>query len=157
MGRLIDFDLRPDRRTLRQFGFIACVGFGLLALLAWLETAIFGFGLGEARIWLAATLGGLGLLSALLSAMSCSTVRIRVTSISLGSAASISRWSGPAAPGASNKLGGAGSAGPAVHLHLGNCKSLISTRRLRASRLPSAVATAGAVSPDAPVLKRSPT
>ncbi len=67
MSKLIDIDLRPDRRTLRQFGFIACVGFGLLALLAWLETAIFGFGLGEARIWLAATLGGLGLLSALLS------------------------------------------------------------------------------------------
>ena len=67
MSKLIDIDLRPDRRTLRQFGFIAFVGFGLLALLAWLETAIFAFGLGDARTWVAATLGGLGALAALLS------------------------------------------------------------------------------------------
>ena len=69
MSKLIDFDLRPDRRTLRQFGFIALVGFGLLALLAWLETAIFALGLGEARTWVAATLGGIGLLSALLAVL----------------------------------------------------------------------------------------
>ena len=65
MSKLIDI----DRRTLRQFGFIALVGFGLLALLAWLETAIFALGLGEARTWVAATLGGIGLLSALLAVL----------------------------------------------------------------------------------------
>ena len=67
MSRLIDIDLRPDRRTLRQFGLITFAGFGLLALLAWLETALFAFGLGEARTGVAATLAGIGLLSALLS------------------------------------------------------------------------------------------
>ena len=45
----IELDLNPDRRKLRQFGWIALIGFGLLAALAWLEWAVFGFGLGAAR------------------------------------------------------------------------------------------------------------
>ena len=67
MSRLIDINLRPDRRTLRQFGFIALVGFGLLALLAWLETGVFAFGLGGARLGVVGLLAGIGLLSGLLS------------------------------------------------------------------------------------------
>ena len=67
MSKLIDINLRPDRGTLRQFGFIALVGFGLLALLAWLETGVFAFGLGEGRLWAVGVLAGIGLLSALLS------------------------------------------------------------------------------------------
>ncbi len=35
MSQMIDLNLRPDVRTLRQFGWIALAGFGLLALLAW--------------------------------------------------------------------------------------------------------------------------
>jgi protein-S-isoprenylcysteine O-methyltransferase Ste14 len=35
MAQMVELNLRPDARTLRQFGWIALVGFGLLALLAW--------------------------------------------------------------------------------------------------------------------------
>ncbi len=48
--RVIELDLHPDPERLRQFGWIALVGFGLLAALAWLEWAIFSFGLGAARV-----------------------------------------------------------------------------------------------------------
>ncbi len=66
---LVELDLRPDARKLRQFGFIAFAGFGLLALLAWREALVFSFGLGEARLWVVGVLGGLGLSTALLSLM----------------------------------------------------------------------------------------
>jgi hypothetical protein len=49
MSKLIEIDLRPDARTLRQFGFIALVGFSAVAALAWFEALVFSFGLGEAR------------------------------------------------------------------------------------------------------------
>ena len=35
MAQMVELNLRPDARTLRQFGWIALFGFGLLALLAW--------------------------------------------------------------------------------------------------------------------------
>ncbi len=64
MSKLIEINLRPDERTLRQFGFIALAGFALLALLAWQEWLLFRFGLGGARLPLPhgfATVPGLAL------------------------------------------------------------------------------------------------
>jgi len=66
MSRLVELDWNPDRRTLRQFGWIALVGFGGLALLAWQEWLIFAFGLGSARPWVAGGLASLGLVAACL-------------------------------------------------------------------------------------------
>lgn len=67
MSKLIDLDLRPDEKTLRQFGFIALGGFGFLSLIAWMEWLIFAFGLGDAKPYVAATFIGLGVLSFLFS------------------------------------------------------------------------------------------
>lgn len=64
MAKIVELDWNPDRRTLRQFGWIALLGFGGVALLAWQEWLIFSFGLGEARPWVAGGLAGLGLLAA---------------------------------------------------------------------------------------------
>ena len=64
---MLRIDLRPDRKKLRHFGFIALAGFGALAVMAWFERLVFAFGLGEARPIAAGALAGLGLLSALLS------------------------------------------------------------------------------------------
>lgn len=66
MSKMIEIDWNPDRRTLRQFGAVALVGFGILAALAWTESLIFSFGLGAARPAVAGALAGLGVLSALL-------------------------------------------------------------------------------------------
>lgn len=63
MAGLIDLDLKPSERTLRQFGFIALAGFGALAALAWAESLIFSFGLGVAREPVALALGALALTS----------------------------------------------------------------------------------------------
>lgn len=49
MSKLVELNLNPDRKTLRQFGVIAFIGFGLLAVLAYYEMLIFAFGLGDAR------------------------------------------------------------------------------------------------------------
>ncbi len=65
MSRMIEIDFRPDERTLRQFGWIALVGFGLLAGLAWSESLVFRFGLGELREPVSAALAALGGLSLL--------------------------------------------------------------------------------------------
>ena len=67
MSKMIEINLRPDETTLRQFGFIAVVGFGFIAAIAWFELLIFAFGLGEARPYVAGTLAGLAGLSALFS------------------------------------------------------------------------------------------
>jgi hypothetical protein len=67
---LIEIDWRPPRRTLRQFGLVALVGFGGLAACAWFERLVFTFGLGAARPWVAGGLAALGLLAA-----ACSLVR----------------------------------------------------------------------------------
>jgi predicted branched-subunit amino acid permease len=63
MSKAISLNLNPDDKTLRQFGYIALVGFGLLAFLAWVERAIFAFGLGNAREPLAYAFLGLAALS----------------------------------------------------------------------------------------------
>jgi Saxitoxin biosynthesis operon protein SxtJ len=62
-ANLVELNWNPDRRTLRQFGFIALVGFGLLAALAWFERGVFAFGLGEVRPLVAAAFAALALLS----------------------------------------------------------------------------------------------
>ena len=67
MAGLAELDLKPDARKLRQFGFIALAGFGLLAVLAWNEAALFSFGLGSARTLLSASLAALGLFAGLAS------------------------------------------------------------------------------------------
>ena len=50
MSKLVEINFNPDRKTLRQFGVIAFVGFGVLAALAYYEKLIFSFGLGDARM-----------------------------------------------------------------------------------------------------------
>ena len=69
MAKMIELDFNPDDRTLRQFGFIALVGFGFVAAIAWFEVLLFAFGLGDGRIWVAGAFAGLALLSGLLSAV----------------------------------------------------------------------------------------
>lgn len=67
MAKLIEIDLNPSVKTLRQFGVIAFFGFGFLAALAYYEKLVFSFGLGEARIPLTIAFAGLGTLAALFS------------------------------------------------------------------------------------------
>ena len=67
MAQMIEVNLHPDERILRQFGWIALGGFGFVALIAWFEVLIFSFGLGDARVPVVAAFGSLGLVSALFS------------------------------------------------------------------------------------------
>jgi hypothetical protein len=67
MSKMIEIDWRPDERTLRQFGWVAVVGFAFVATIAWLEVFVFAFGLGAARPWVAGTFAGLAVLSGLFS------------------------------------------------------------------------------------------
>ncbi len=67
MSRMIEINLKPDVRTLRQFGFIALAGFALLAVIAWYEALVFSFGLGTARPYVAGGFVVVGVLSLLLS------------------------------------------------------------------------------------------
>jgi hypothetical protein len=64
---MVEINFRPDERTLRQFGWIALGGFGLLALCAWNGWLVFRHGLGEWREAVTLALAGLGVLSALCS------------------------------------------------------------------------------------------
>ncbi|MDG2048727.1 MAG: SxtJ family membrane protein [Myxococcota bacterium] len=63
MSKLVELDLTPDEKTLRQFGFIALAGFGALAAMAWFEVLLFGFGLGDARQAVSAGLAALAVVS----------------------------------------------------------------------------------------------
>jgi len=67
VSKMVEIDFDPDARTLRQFGWIALAGFGLVAALAWTESLVFSFGLGAARPWVTGVAGGLGLVAALFS------------------------------------------------------------------------------------------
>jgi hypothetical protein len=66
MARMIEIDWNPDERTLRQFGWVALLGFTGLAVLALQEWLVFSFGLGQARLPVAGGLLAVGLLAALL-------------------------------------------------------------------------------------------
>lgn len=52
MAQMIEINLRPDVSTLRQFGFIAVVGFGFVAAIAHFEVLVFAMGLGAAKPWI---------------------------------------------------------------------------------------------------------
>ena len=67
MSKLVEINFRPNERTLRQFGWIALAGFGLLALCAWQEWLVFRHGLGAAREPVAFALLALAGVSALFS------------------------------------------------------------------------------------------
>ena len=67
MPGMIELNLRPERRVLRQFGGLACVGFAALAALAWFGVLVFAWLPEAARPASAAALAGLGALSGLLS------------------------------------------------------------------------------------------
>ena len=56
-------NLKPAPKVLRQFGYAALVGFGLLAAMALLELGLFAGGLGNWRTGVAACLGALGVVS----------------------------------------------------------------------------------------------
>jgi hypothetical protein len=67
VSKLVEINFRPGERTLRQFGWIALGGFGLLALCAWQGWLVFRHGLGAWRDAVTLALAGLGLLSAAFS------------------------------------------------------------------------------------------
>jgi hypothetical protein len=67
MARMIEINLNPDDKTLRQFGWIALVGFGFVAAIAWFEKLIFAFGLGDARQAVAGAFACLALYSVFFS------------------------------------------------------------------------------------------
>ena len=67
MTKLVELNLNPDDRMLRQFGWIAFVVFSALAALAFGERWLFAFGLGELRFAVAAGLLAAALGSALAS------------------------------------------------------------------------------------------
>ena len=64
---MIAINLNPDDETLRQFGWIALVGFGFVAAMAWFEMLIFAFGLGNARPAVAGAFACLALYSVFFS------------------------------------------------------------------------------------------
>ncbi len=59
MSKMVEINFRPDEKTLRQFGWIALGGFGLLALCAWNHWLVFRHLSEAARA--AVTFGLLGL------------------------------------------------------------------------------------------------
>jgi hypothetical protein len=67
VSRLLELNLNPEPRVLRQFGFIALVGFGLLALAAHYEILPFSMGLGAARAPLVVGFTGIAVVSATFS------------------------------------------------------------------------------------------
>lgn len=83
MSRLVEIDFNPDTKTLRQFGFIAFVGFGALAALAYYEKLVFAFGLGDARLAVAASVAALGLLALVLGLVAPRANRLLYVGLSL--------------------------------------------------------------------------
>ena len=70
MSKLIDINLEPDDKILRQFGLLALVGFGFVATIAWFDVLIFAaFPLGAAKFPVVAGLAGLAGLCTLFSAV----------------------------------------------------------------------------------------
>ena len=70
MSKLIEINLEPDERTLRQFGVIALVGFGFVAAIAWFDALIFAaFPLGAAKLAVVGAFTGLAGLSGFFSAV----------------------------------------------------------------------------------------
>lgn len=73
--KLVELNLNPDRKTLRQFGFISLVIFGLLgALVLWKHRFLF-FELGDSARTVAMILWGIAALSGLFSLVAPSVNR----------------------------------------------------------------------------------
>jgi MFS family permease len=83
MSKLVEINFNPDTKTLRQFGVIAFVGFGILAALAYYEKLIFSFGLGEARMPVVTTFVALGTIAALLSLVAPRANRVLYVGLTL--------------------------------------------------------------------------
>jgi hypothetical protein len=83
MSKLVEINFDPDTKTLRQFGVIALVGFGVLAVLAYYEKLIFSFGLGEARMPLVTTFAALGAIAALFSLVAPRANRVLYVGLTL--------------------------------------------------------------------------
>jgi len=60
MSKLVEINFDPETKTLRQFGVIAFIAFGVFAALAYYEKLVFSFGLGEARMSVVTTFVALG-------------------------------------------------------------------------------------------------
>lgn len=65
MSKMVEINFNPDRSTLRNFGFIAFFGFGMLATMAWTESFLFSFGLGGSRTVVTGVFAVLGIYSLL--------------------------------------------------------------------------------------------
>lgn len=65
--KVVELNLRPDRRQLRQFGWIALIAFGLIGGLVLWRGGLFGLDFGGATTYVVGGLWTLGLLSGLLS------------------------------------------------------------------------------------------
>ena len=66
---LVKLDLHPDRKQLRQFGFIALAAFGLLGGVVLWKGGLFGTSFGDSGPAVAYALWGVGVLSAIFSAV----------------------------------------------------------------------------------------
>jgi len=83
MSKLVEINFDPDTRTLRQFGVIAFVGFGVLAALAYYEKLIFSFGLGDARMPIVTTFTALGSIALLFALVAPKANRILYVGLTL--------------------------------------------------------------------------
>ena len=83
MSKLVEINFNPDIKTLRQFGVIAFVGFGILAALAYYQKLIFSFGLGEARMPIVAAFAALGSIALLFSLVAPKANRILYVGLTL--------------------------------------------------------------------------
>jgi len=83
MSKLVEINFNPDTKTLRQFGAIAFIGFGILAALAYYEKLIFSFGLGQARMPLVMIFAALGTIAALFSLVAPRANRVLYVGLTL--------------------------------------------------------------------------
>jgi len=83
MSKLIELDLDPPQPLLRQFGFIACGAFGLLALCAQQRWLLFDADLGAARTPVVLGLAALAAVSLLVSLVAPRANRIVYVALTL--------------------------------------------------------------------------
>jgi len=83
MSKLVEINFNPDTKTLRQFGVIAFIGFGILAALAYYERLIFSFGLGDARMTVVAIFAAIGSVALLFSLVAPKANRILYVGLTL--------------------------------------------------------------------------
>jgi hypothetical protein len=83
MSKLVEINFNPDTKTLRQFGVIAFVGFGVLAALAYYEKLLFSFGLGDSRMPVVMTFAALGSIAALFSLVAPRANRVLYVGLTL--------------------------------------------------------------------------